>query len=234
MQRILTIITYLQDFNIVSIIVRLLLSVLLGGLIGIERSRSGRAAGLRTHILVCLGASIASMTGLYINETYGAGDVSRIAAQVVSGVSFVSAGTILIKNEATVTGLTTAACVWAVGTVGIAVGYGFYEAAILGTLLMFFITKTLNVLDRKLRHNMKEISVYIEFLNAKQLNSTLSEIKKLDINIEMVRLEKAKTSSTSGIGADLMVHVKKDIDVDEMIKRINEIDNVNFAILTNS
>jgi putative Mg2+ transporter-C (MgtC) family protein len=227
------IIEYLQDFNALSIIVRLLLAVLLSGLIGMERSKSGRAAGLRTHILVCLGATIASMTGLYINKTTGNSvDVTRIAAQVISGIGFLGAGTILVKHEATVTGLTTAACVWAVGTIGIAVGYGFYEAATLGTLLMFFITKTLNVLDKKLRHNMKEISIYVEVLNAKQLNFTLSNIKKLNLNVEMVRLEQAKTHSSDGVGIDLLIHVTKDADINEMVKQINEIENVNFAILT--
>lgn len=138
----------------------------------------------------------------------------------------------MVKNEATVTGLTTAACVWAVGAIGIAIGYGFYEAAIIGTLLMFFITKTLNVLDRKLRHNMKEFSIYIEVVDAKQLNSTLTEIKNMELSVEMVRLEQPKTHSSDGVGIDLIAHIKKDVGVDEMVKRINEIDNVNFAIVT--
>lgn len=233
MQHILHTITYLQEFNSISIIVRLLLSVLLGGLIGIERSRSGRAAGLRTHILVCLGSAIASMVGLYINEAYGeSGDISRIAAQVVSGLGWIGAGVILVKNEATVTGLTTAACVWSVGTIGIATGYGFYEAAIIGTLLMFFITKTLNTFDDKLRHSMKEISIYVEFINAKQINTTLAEIKKMDLHIDVIHPEKTKTNSTDGVGAELLVHIKKDADVNKTIEHINEIENVNFAILT--
>ena len=87
MKYIFDFITCLESFNTVSVVIRILLSLFLGGLIGIERSKSGRAAGLRTHILVCLGATVASLTGLHINATVG-GDASRIAAQVISGLGF--------------------------------------------------------------------------------------------------------------------------------------------------
>ena len=226
-------IAYLSDFNQVSVVFRLLLSIFLGGLIGIERSKSGRAAGLRTHVLVCLGATIASMTGLYIDEAYGnAGDVTRIAAQVISGVGFVSAGTILVRNQAVVTGLTTAACVWAVGTIGIAIGYGFYEAAIIGVLLIVFITTTLNALDSKLRHNMKEVAVYVEFVGTKQLNSSLEEIKNMGVEIESVALARAKTNSQDSVGAELAIHINKNQDVDAFVEKLNNIDNVKFAVRT--
>jgi putative Mg2+ transporter-C (MgtC) family protein len=231
MSTITTLVSYLREFNCVSILIRLLLAVILGGLIGIERSKSGRAAGLRTHILVCLGATVASMTGIYIGNELG-GDVSRIAAQVVSGIGWLGAGTILVKNNATVTGLTTAACVWAVGTIGIAIGYGFYEAAIVGVLLIAFITTTLNTLDSKLRHNMKEISVYVEFANAKQLNSTLAAIKKIGVEIENVALEKTKTNTQDGVGAELAIHINKNQDIDSFVETLNHIENVKFAIRT--
>lgn len=224
--------TYLREFNIVSILVRLVFAVILGGAIGLERSKSGRAAGLRTHILVCLGATIASMTGLYINRMYGVGDVSRIAAQVISGIGFVSAGTIIVRNKSMIVGLTTAACIWAVGTVGIAIGYGFYEAAVIGVLFMMFITTTLNTLDSKLRHNMKEVSVYVEFVDSKHINTTLSMIKEIGVEIETVSVEKTKTSSQNGIGAGLLIHINKKKDIDTFIEQLNKIDNVEFAIRT--
>lgn len=226
-----SIIAYLRNFNYVSVIVRLLLSVALGGLIGLERSKSGRAAGLRTHILVCLGATIASMTGLYINQMLG-GDASRIAAQVISGIGFLGAGTILVKNRVTVTGLTTAACVWVVGTIGIAIGYGFYEAALVGAILIMFITKTLNALDKRIRHNMKELSVYIEFINAKKLNSTLIAIEDIGVEIENIVLEKSKTNLQDGIGAEVIIHIHKSKNFNTFIEQVNSIENVNFAIRT--
>ena len=226
------IVDYLRDFNVYSIIMRLLLAALLSGIIGMERSKSNRAAGLRTHILVCLGATIAAMTGLYINKFCGGtGDMSRIAAQVISGIGFLGAGTILVKHKATIVGLTTAACVWTVGAIGIAVGYGFYEAAIIGTVLIFVITKYLSILDKKLRHNMKELSVYIEFINAKQLNATLTTIKEIGVVIDRIHLEKSKTNLPEGIGSEVILHFK-DKEIDALVEQLNEIENVNFAIIT--
>ena len=125
---------------------RLLLSVLLGGCIGYERERHGRAAGLRTHILVCVGSALLMLTGLFMaseGSTPGV-DPTRIAAQVVSGIGFLGAGTIL-RFRASVRGLTTAASLWAVAGVGLAAGCGFYIGAALATLLMLL---TLMVLTR--------------------------------------------------------------------------------------
>jgi putative Mg2+ transporter-C (MgtC) family protein len=230
---ILETISYLREFNIASTILRLILAVLLSGLIGIERSKSGRAAGLRTHILVCLGAAIASMTGLYINAMYNTGDVSRIAAQVVSGISFLGAGTILVRNKATVTGLTTAACIWAVGTIGIAIGYGFYEVALIGTCLILFINNILNRVDKKIRHNMKDMSIYVEFVNVKQLNATLDAFEKLGLEIDIVDLVETKTKLTDGIGAEIIVQIHKQQNEHDLVEKINNVSNVHFAIITN-
>jgi putative Mg2+ transporter-C (MgtC) family protein len=223
---------YLQEFNTVSIVVRLLLSVILSGFIGFERSRREQAAGLRTHILVCLGATIASMTGLYINATYGGtGDVTRIAAQVVSGIGFLGAGTIIVRNHNTVTGLTTSACVWAVGAIGIAIGYGFYLAAVVGSLLIMFITNTLSKLDKKVRIRIKSVSIYVEFAVAKQLNATLEEIGKSVVEIGELELVKPKTNAIDGVGAEMILHINKKQEVGPLISKINDMENVLFAIV---
>ena len=123
-----------------DIIVRLVLATLLGGLVGLEREAAGRAAGLRTHILVCVGSALVMMTSIHLFETYkGITDVdpSRLAAQVVSGIGFLGAGTI-IQSGSSVKGLTTAASLWAVASVGLAVGCGFIKAASLVTVIMLF------------------------------------------------------------------------------------------------
>ena len=173
------------------------------------------------------------MTGLYIDSVYGGtGDITRIAAQVISGIGFLGAGTILVKNKTTVTGLTTSACVWVVGAIGIAIGYGFYEAAIIGALFIVFITTTLNALDSKLRRNMKEIVVYVEFVDAKSINTTLSAINGDGVEIESVSLEKTKTNSLDGIGAELTIHINKNKDFDTFVRKLNDIENVQFAIRT--
>ena len=118
-----------------SVALRILLALLIGGCIGSERGRHGRAAGLRTHILVCLGSTMTTLIGLYSTNMLGSvGDPMRIGAQVVSGISFLGVGTIMVRNRSHVTGLTTAAGLWATACIGLGVGAGFYWAALLATI----------------------------------------------------------------------------------------------------
>lgn len=140
----------LRELNIWSVIVRILLALILGGCIGLERGYHGRAAGLRTHILVCLGAALAAMTGVYEVKVLGfSADPLRVAAQVISGIGFLGVGTIIVRNRSQVTGLTTAAGLWATGSIGIAIGIGFYIAAILAFLIVFLTITLLIHLEKK-------------------------------------------------------------------------------------
>jgi len=128
-------------------IYRLILAALLSGVIGFEREAHGRAAGLRTHILVCVGSTLIMLTSLYIFDMYIGRvplDPTRIAANVVAGIGFLGAGTI-IRSGASVMGLTTAASIWAVAGIGLAVGCGYYLGALVCT---FIILTTLLVLRK--------------------------------------------------------------------------------------
>ena len=121
---------YISDFNAVTACLRIVLSALVGGIIGNERGRHGSAAGLRTHILVCVGAAMTALTGFFVYETYNLqGDVLRLAAQVVSGIGFLGAGMIIVKNSNVITGLTTAAGMWATGYVCMCDHCGIYDKA---------------------------------------------------------------------------------------------------------
>lgn len=124
---------YLQDFNTVSILIRMILAVLFGGLIGIERGRKHFGAGTRTFALVCLGSCVTIIVNEYIriksNYTI---DPARIAAQIINGVGFLGAGTIMVTGNNRVKGLTTAASLWVAAIIGIAVGAGFIYGAFLG------------------------------------------------------------------------------------------------------
>ena len=124
----------------IDAIFRLLLSVVLSGLIGLERESHGREAGLRTHILVGIGATLIMLTSVYISKQYGLGnpaDPGRVAAGVVTGIGFIGAGTI-IRFRASVRGLTTAASLWVTAGIGLAIGSGFYLGALITTALILF------------------------------------------------------------------------------------------------
>jgi putative Mg2+ transporter-C (MgtC) family protein len=134
----------------IEIIKRLLIAVILSGLVGLERETHGRAAGLRTHILVCLGSTLITLTSMHIFEIYRGVtsiDPARIAAQVVSGIGFLGAGTI-IRSRASIRGLTTAASLWTVAGIGLAVGVGFYQGAYTATLLVLITLFLLNKIEK--------------------------------------------------------------------------------------
>lgn len=120
----------LQELSIVTITCRIILSVIVGGILGLERGTKSQAAGFRTYILVCLGATMIMMTNQYVSDVYKLGDPTRMGAQVVSGIGFLGAGTILVTDRNRVRGLTTAAGIWTAAAVGLAIGIGFYAGAI--------------------------------------------------------------------------------------------------------
>ena len=123
----------LREINIVSIIVRLMLATLVGGVLGLERERKNRPAGFRTYMLVCLGAALVMMTNQYVFQVYEMSDPVRLGAQVISGIGFLGAGTIIVTGQNKIKGITTAAGLWAAACCGLAIGIGFYELAIVST-----------------------------------------------------------------------------------------------------
>ena len=153
---------------------RLFASVVIGLIIGGERAKHGRAAGMRTHTLVALGACLTSLMSVYINEVLGTGgDIMRISAQVVSGIGFLGAGMIIIKNNDIITGLTTAAGVWTTGIIGIALGYGFYGGAIISTIL--FLLAVL-VFSRFEKRRKPVETVYVEIDDIYKTNEIVDAI----------------------------------------------------------
>ena len=161
----------------ITVLFRLLLSVIIGTLIGSERARHGRAAGMRTHILVCLGSALTSIMSIYVSDILGAGgDVLRIPAQVISGIGFLGAGMIILKNNTTIVGLTTAAGVWTTGIIGIAVGYGFYIGAITATALFLIAIVFLQRFEK--RKNSTEV-LYIEIDDMYKTNDLMQTITEL-------------------------------------------------------
>ena len=136
-----------------ELLLRLLVSALLGSIIGIERERLAWVAGLRTHMLVCVGSALMMIVSAYgfsdvVGQNHVVLDPSRIAAQVVSGIGFLGAGTILLRQD-TIRGLTTAASLWTVAGIGLAVGGGMYVAAIGATILIFLILAGIKPLERR-------------------------------------------------------------------------------------
>lgn len=191
----------LHEVNILSAGARVLLALLLGGLVGLERGRHGRAAGLRTHILVCVGASVAALVGLYSCDVLSlGGDAMRIGAQVISGIGFLGVGTILVRNRDKVTGLTTAAGLWATACIGLAVGVGFYSVAFFAFLAVSLTMSLLIYLERAIKCKEIEYSCYIEIADAEDFNPFYNDIKDVVSHTDLVP---ARSGLSHHIGVEL-------------------------------
>ncbi len=221
--------TDLYTINDTTIILRLVFSVIFGGIIGLERGRVGRPAGLRTHILVCLGSALAMMTGEYIFGRYSSGDPTRMAAQVISGIGFLGAGTILVTGRNQVKGLTTAAGLWATACMGIAIGSGFYKAATLATLLIVFVTVVLHKFEDYLLAKSRLFDVYIEFNSAEKIASSIENIKAAVAEIEGTELVKSAYNNNSSVAAIMTIKLKKDDAIFDTIAVISKIDGIDFV-----
>ena len=201
---------YLHDFNTVSILLRLFLSVVFGGIIGFERGRHGSAAGFRTHILVCVGAAMTSLCSLYAVVSLGlSGDIFRISAQVVSGIGFLGAGIILVRNNSTVAGLTTAAGMWVTATIGLALGYGFYEGALIGTVICVSTTTLLTRLERKTKQS---IHFYAEIRNVENVQKTLDEVDSILEKDMVLEVIPAKSGIQGNIGINVTMTPRHNSD----------------------
>ena len=156
---------WLSEINIFSIIVRIFLAVVLGGLIGLERAFKKHEAGFRTNILVCVGATMTTFCNQFIYEYFGGGDVARLGAGVISGVGFLGAGTILLTSRSQIRGLTTAAGLWTCACLGISIGLGFYSVAILGCLAIMLSLYLLPRIETVINNKTPYLTLYVEFEN---------------------------------------------------------------------
>ncbi len=221
--------TDLVSVNDTSILLRLMMAVLCGGIIGFERGRAGRPAGLRTHILVCLGSAMAILTNQYIYQTFGVSDPTRLGAQVISGIGFLGAGTIIVTGRHQVKGLTTAAGLWATACMGLAIGIGFYKAAIMGCVLIFFSTVVLHRLDNYMLSKSKVLDVYIEFDKSASITNVLDNMKQHDYSIDSIEMVKPSYGSEALAAAIMTLRLRqKKVRID-VISRINAIEGVKFV-----
>lgn len=179
----------LKDINIISLSLRIILAMLLGGLIGIERGIKNRPAGFRTYILVCIGSTIVMCTNQYIYNSFNGVDPSRLGAQVVSGIGFLGAGTIIVTQRNRVKGLTTAAGLWAVACIGIALGIGFYSGAIIGTIAIFLTNTVLHNIDYKIMDSGRLVDLQVELTNVSYVSLFLKFLKDNNLQIKDLNIK---------------------------------------------
>ena len=227
------IIDFLRDFNIWTVLIRLALGFLCGGIIGTERELKGRSAGIRTHILVCLGAVMATMTGFFAMDTFSlTSDPLRVAAQVISGIGFLGVGTILVTGSSHIRGLTTAAGIWTTAAIGVALGAGFYEGALICTALAFFAIGFLQRLERRFKDKKGSLSVYVEIKDADRLNEVLERMTSQSYKIISTEVRPAKSGMPNYLGIEAKIIAGCDLNKQQCLHELSKIEGVSFAIET--
>ncbi|MBR6738420.1 MAG: MgtC/SapB family protein [Oscillospiraceae bacterium] len=225
------IISLLTTFHAVSAVVRLLLAALLGALIGWERGRHGHVAGLRTHMLVCMGACLTPLISLYCTDYLGyQGDLLRLSAQVISGISFLGVGTIMVRRNNHVVGLTTAACLWAVAIMGIAIGAGFYLGGILCALLTLFTLPVLVNLERKKEQPLSYTRLYAEVRRIDDANRLQEDLQQMGIEFEEYNVCPPHSGTPGCIGIGMSIHAD---GRGETVRKLRELDYIIYAVTAN-
>ena len=182
---------YLREISIPAVILRLTLATIFGGIIGLERGKKYRPAGFSTHALVCIGSTLAMITNQYIVQFMGCnGDPTRLGAQVISGIGFLGAVTILVTGKQQVKGLTTAAGLWASACMGLAIGIGFYEGAIIAFAFIFGVMTILNRLDMYLLGKSRLVDLYVELNHKDEFRLFLSQLKENELKIRYIEKNK--------------------------------------------
>lgn len=226
------------DNNVYVTLFRLAVAAFCGGAIGLERGRKRRPAGFRTHMLVCIGAALAMLISQYLTmmvdhcwseivafEGQKYTDVSRLGAQVINGIGFLGAGTIIVTGQQEVKGLTTAAGLWAAACMGLCIGAGFVEGALVGCLFIILTTVVLSRLERFILSRARNINFSIEFSHIDDVGKIISAVKAQEVRIFDVEIHKKKNEGTFP-SAVFSVRLPKRMSHTALLTLLAEVENV--------
>lgn len=229
---------YLRELNTASLILRLALAMILGGAIGMERGRKGRAAGFRTYMLVALGAALTMCLSQYefymvthdwltLSTAIGLRtDVSRFGAQVINGIGFLGAGTIIVTGRQEVKGVTTAAGLWASACMGLAIGAGFYECVGLAFLLIFISIRLLPYIEGFIIENTRNMNIYVEFQSLDDVGAIIGRIKSQNVQIYEVDINHGRAERSENPSAVFSLRLNQKIPHEQILAAIADLDNI--------
>ena len=227
----------LRELNMLSMMLRVILAMLVGGIVGFEREKKGRPAGFRTYMLVALGATLTVILSQYLDlmlntrwvlKAQDIGiktDLSRFGAHVINGVGFLGAGTIIVTGRQEVKGLTTAAGLWASACMGIAIGAGFYECMIIGTLLIIICMKLLPLIENVITRYARNMSIYVSMDSMENLGGVVGYMKYSDIRLYDVEIDKAN-EHLNHVNALFSIHLPKRLQHTEVLAKIATLDGI--------
>ncbi len=192
---------YIREVNELSVIIRLAVAVICGGIIGLEREHKHRPAGFRTHILIALGSAMATLISQYliqeVNAIFGPDailgttvncDPARLGAQVIAGMGFIGAGTIMKNKRNQVKGLTTAAGLWTTAIIGMSAGVGFIEITLISTVLLFVTEIIFTKLDWKTGAKVRSTNLFIAYETHEALDAIIEKLRELEITVSHMEI----------------------------------------------
>ena len=219
-----------------EVVLRLAVATFCGGVIGIERGKKNRAAGFRTYILVCVGAALTMILGAYmsymevawrlVSDSFATSDASRLGAQVINGIGFLGAGTIIVTGRQQVKGMTTAAGLWASACMGLAIGAGFYIGALVGCICIFVTMVFFTRIESFILSHSKNINLFIEFEDIEDLSSIVEKIRKNDVRIFDVEITKGKYTETKYPNAIFSLRLPKKLTHSALVTEIASVSAV--------
>lgn len=224
---------FLREPDMLGMLVRVMLAMICGGVIGMERTEKRRPAGFRTHILICIGATLTTATSqyLYVTMHYPI-SVSRMGAQVIAGVSFIGTGTIIMTKWRRIRGLTTAAGLWVIAIVGLCCGAAYYEGAIIATILVLVAEVFFSKLEYHILRNMREMTVYTEYMQPSCLEEIVTKCHMLEVKI--VDVEIVHRSDENGVmessSAILVIRSRQGASKEKILHELSEVAGVITAI----
>ena len=214
------------EFHMWGAVLRMVLAVICGGVIGIERERKRRPAGFRTHILICLGASMTTLVSQYIYlELKLFTDLARLGAQVIAGIGFIGAGTIIVTKRRQVKGLTTAAGLWTSAIVGLAIGAGFFEAALITTVLILLAEVVLSRLEYFIMSTARDINLFIEYRANEALEKMTEYMRTHGIAVTDLQITKSAADEKNPC-AIFSVSLPRKMTHDRVMTALAEIEDV--------
>ena len=216
-------------WNVLSIMIRLLIAALVGFLIGYDRERKHKPAGIRTHILVCLGTALATMTAMYAFYSFPNTniDITRLGGQMVAGIGFLGAGVIFISNKNRIEGLTTAAGLWACTCCGLAIGFGFLEGTLVTVALIIITMLLLPVIERSVRRDKRQFDLYLEFEQGTSPAGFLSLLHTEDLSYSNYRVIQ-EDNGTDGPIAIISISLNQSADKEAFLSHIRELEGLRF------
>lgn len=220
-------IAILRDLTLPSILLRTFLAMMLSGILGYEREKRHRPAGFRTYLVVCLGSCLAMMVGIYLSmhETV---DASRIPAQVISGIGFLGAGTILVTRQNQVKGLTTAAGLWSMACLGLAIGAGFYTGALVSFAAIWISIRLLRVVNTHVNPSLKLVTLHVEFEKISDMSKFITFAKSQRCTVEHLEMSRSKRAgeNAGGVSAIISLSFGEELTYSQIVETYGALEGV--------